>query len=83
MPFGAKVDLNPGHIVLDRDQAAPTKGAQQPPRVFLAHVYCGHGRPSQLLLSFIMELLAVSEISTQIETHFVLCMCRECNGDED
>jgi len=28
-----------------------TKGEQQPP-LFSAHVYCGHGRPSQLLLSF-------------------------------
>ena len=27
------------------------KGAQQPPPLFSAHVYCGHGRPSQLLLS--------------------------------
>jgi len=27
------------------------KGAQQPPQLFSAHVYCGHGRPSQLLLS--------------------------------
>jgi len=34
MPFGAKVDLNPGHIVLDGDQAAPTKGAQQLPMSF-------------------------------------------------
>jgi len=29
----------------------PANGAQQPP-LFSAHVYCGHGRPSQLLLSF-------------------------------
>ena len=39
-----------GHIVLDGDPAPPAKGVQQPP-LFLAHVYCGHGRPSQLLLS--------------------------------
>jgi len=48
-PLGAKVDLGPGHIVLD-GVPAPSKGAQQPPS-FSAHVYCGHGRPSHLLLS--------------------------------
>jgi len=45
-----EVNLGLGHIVLDWDPAPPLKGAQQPP-LFLAHVYCGHGRPSQLLLS--------------------------------
>ena len=44
------VDLGPGHIVLD-EVPAPAKGAQQPPPLFSAYVYCGHGRPSQLLLS--------------------------------
>ena len=44
-----EVDLGPGHIVPDV-APAPAKGAQQPP-LFSAHVYCGHDRPSQLLLS--------------------------------
>jgi len=35
--------------LLDGDPAPPAKGAQQPP--FSAHIYSGHGRPSQLLLS--------------------------------
>ena len=48
-PLGTEVDLGVGHIVLD-GVPAPAKGAQQPP-LFLAHVCCGHGRPSQLLLS--------------------------------
>jgi len=48
-PLGAKVDLGSGHIVLD-GVPAPAIGAQHPP-LFSAHVYCGHGRPSQLLLS--------------------------------
>ena len=48
-PLGAEVDLGPGHIVLD-GVPAPEKVAQQPP-LFSAHVYCDHGRPSQLLLS--------------------------------
>jgi len=48
-PLGTEVDLGPGHIVLD-GVPAPAKGAQQPP-LFSAHVYCGHGRPSQLPLS--------------------------------
>ena len=44
----AEVDLGAGPIVLD-GVPAPAKGAQHP--LFSAHVYCGHGRPSQLLLS--------------------------------
>jgi len=48
-PLGTEVDLGSGHIVLD-GVPAPAKGAQHSP-LFSAHVYCGHGRPSQLLLS--------------------------------
>jgi len=50
MPLSTEVDLSPGHIVLDGDLIAAVKGAQQSP-LFSAHVYCGHGRPSQVLLS--------------------------------
>jgi len=47
--LGTEVDLSPGHIVLDGvPLPTPAKGA---PPLFSAHVYCGHGRPSQLLLS--------------------------------
>jgi len=49
-PLGTKVVLGPGHIVLYGDPAHPMKGAQQHP-LFSVHVYCGHGCPSQLLLS--------------------------------
>jgi len=48
-PLGSEVDIGPGRTVLDR-VPAPAKGAQ-PSLLFSAHVYCGHGRPSQLLLS--------------------------------
>jgi len=52
MPLSTEVDLSPGHTVLDGDPALPAKEEQQPPApLFLAHVYCGHGRPSQQLLS--------------------------------
>ena len=50
MPLGTEVDLGPGHIVLDGVPALRESGAAAPPR-FSAHVYYGHGRPSQLLLS--------------------------------
>jgi len=30
MPLGTEEDLSPGHIVLDRTQLPPAKGAQQP-----------------------------------------------------
>jgi len=33
--------LGAGHIVLDGEPAPPRKGAQQPPSLFSAHVYCG------------------------------------------
>jgi len=49
IPLGTEVG-GQGGIVLDGD-SAPAKGAQQPPPLFSAHVYCDHGRPSQLLLS--------------------------------
>jgi len=48
-PLGTEVDLGPGHIVLNEVQALHEKGIVAP--LFSAHVYCGHGRPSQLLLS--------------------------------
>jgi len=52
-PLGTEVDLGSGHIVLDGDPAPPRERewTQQPPPHFSAHVYCGYGRPSQLLLS--------------------------------
>ena len=50
MPLGTEVYLSPGHIVLEGIQLPPRKGHSSPP-FFSAHVSCGHGRPSQLLLS--------------------------------
>ena len=58
-PLGTEVDLSPGHIVLDGDPAPPRKGHSSPP-LFSAHVYCGHGRPSQLLLSSCLDSVHVS-----------------------
>jgi len=48
-PVGTEVDLGPGHIVLDGVPALRERGTADP--LFSAHVNCGHGRPSQLLLS--------------------------------
>ena len=48
-PVGTEVDLSPRHIVLDWVPALRERGTAAP--LFLVHVYCGHGRPSQLLLS--------------------------------
>jgi len=48
-PLGTEVDLRAGHIVLDGFPALRERGTAPAP--FLAKVYCGHGRPSQLLLS--------------------------------
>ena len=49
--LGTKVDLGPGQIVLEMGTQLPAKGGQQPPLLSPYYVYCGHGRPSQLLLS--------------------------------
>ena len=70
-PFGTEVELGPGHIVLD-GVPGPPKGAQHP--LFSAHVYCGHGLPSQLLLSscYTMKLCSIL---------FVI-YCRSCPKDD-
>ena len=57
-PRGTEVDLGPGHIVFD-GVPAPAKGSQQF-RLSSAHVYCGHVRPSQLLLSSCLHSAAVA-----------------------
>jgi len=49
-PLGTEVDLSPGHIVLDGVPILLERGIAAAP-LFSAHVYCGHGRPSQLMLS--------------------------------
>jgi len=46
-PLGTVVDLGTGHSVLDKVPLVRERGAEQSP--FVAHVYCGHGCPSQLL----------------------------------
>jgi len=64
MPLDTEVDLGPDHIVLDGDTgASPLKGHSTP--LFLARVYCGHGRPSPLLLSSccVLDMLNVYRIS--------------------
>jgi len=60
-PLGTEVDLSPGHIVL-YGVPAPAKGAQARTAapLFSARVYCGHGRPSQLLLSSCLHRLQQS-----------------------
>ena len=56
MPLGTEVDLGPGHIVLDGVPAPRERGIAAP--LFSAHVYYGHGRPSQLLLSSCQYFIA-------------------------
>jgi len=51
MPLGMKVGLGSGDFVFDRDPATARKKGTAIRTEFLAHVYCGHGSPSQLLLS--------------------------------
>jgi len=52
-PLGTEVDLDPDHTMLDGDPALLRESRKwhSSPRLLSAHVYYGHGRPSQLLLS--------------------------------
>jgi len=47
--IGTEVDLGTGQIVLDVVPPVRERGTAAPP--LFSHVYCGHGSPSQLLLS--------------------------------
>jgi len=66
-PLGTEVDLGPGHIVLDGVPALLEGGTAAP--LFTAHVYCGHGRLSQLLLSSCTTLVIVA--SCRMEPTFL------------
>ena len=57
MPLDTEVDLGPGHFVLDGFPAIGERGTAA--LLFSAHAYCGHGRPSQLLLSSCFNSAAV------------------------
>jgi len=56
MPLGTEVDLGPGHIVLDGEPAPPGESGTAA-LLFSAHISCGHGCPSQLLLSSYIGVL--------------------------
>ena len=49
MPLGTEVDLGRPHCIRRGVPALRERGTAA--SLFSAHVYCGHGRPSQLLLS--------------------------------
>ena len=53
---GIEVGLGPGDFMFDGDPAPPEKNGTTSIQ-FLAHVYCGHGRPFPLLLSSCYEIL--------------------------
>ena len=67
-----EVDLGPGHIVLDGVPAVRETGTESP--IFSAHVYCDHGRPSQLLLSscYRLYVLIVKLLHTVRWSHALL-----------
>jgi len=67
MPLGTEVDLGPRHIVLDGIPVLRERGTAA--SLFSAHVYCGHGRPSQLLLS------SCSKFSWHILLHISTDVC--------
>jgi len=51
-PLGTEVDLRLGHPhCVRRGPSSPRERGTAATPLFSVHVYCGHGRPSQLLLS--------------------------------
>jgi len=63
-PLGTDVDLGTGHMVLERDSApARERGTAAP---LSAHVYCGHHRPPQLLLSSCINMLEIRSVERGI-----------------
>jgi len=72
MPFGMVVGLGPGDVVFDGDPA-PLRKKGTAPTQFLAHVYCGHGRPSQILLStcfilmYLYQCKVLADFSQQLQ----------------
>ena len=51
-----------------RGPSCPRKGHSSPP-LFSAHVYCGHGRPSQLLLSSCFKITLKTVIFAAADSH--------------
>jgi len=66
-PLGTEIDLGPGHIVLDGVPAPAKRGTAAP--LFPARVYCGHGRPSQLLLSSCWDMRADRQTNRQTDSY--------------
>jgi len=62
MPLGTEVNLGPCDLVLGGVPAPRERGTAAPPP-FSAHVYCGHGRPYQLLLSSCIDKLLSDKFS--------------------
>jgi len=54
-----------------RGPSSHERGTAAP--LFSAHVYCGHGRPSQLLLSSCWYSLLLSPLSTMFITINIVC----------
>ena len=61
-PLCTEVHVGAGDIVLDGDQAPRERDTKAP--LFSAHVYCGHGRPSQLLLSSMSRPIPTYEVAS-------------------
>ena len=72
------IDLRTGHIVLYGFPALRERGTAPP--LLLGHVYCGHGRPSQLLLSSCIDLRknrTILNVSNGIEKTTMLIKMRQ------
>ena len=61
------------HCVRWRPSSYPQKGHSSP-RLFLAHVYCGHGHSSQLLLSSCLCVATACFVSIFVRFYYEFCI---------
>ena len=65
--------------------SSPVKGAQQPTvpsTLFVAHVYCGHGHPSQLLLSSCYTIFRDMKSETSMKKKNMVCRQHSSMGED-
>ena len=72
-PLGTEVSRPRPHCIRREPSSPREKGTAAP--LFQAHVYCGHGRPSQLLLSSFITFRVSRRLREMYIGHARLCVC--------
>ena len=77
-PLGTEVD-RPRPLCIRRVPSYRRKRNSSPPPLFSAHAYCGHGRPSQLLLSSCTKMILCKKVPS---CDACLCSHARCTRTE-